>query len=58
MFSIISYQGNANQMYTKIPSHSSQNYHQENEEQQMNVGENVAGGGGIKHLYTTGRNAN
>jgi hypothetical protein len=36
MFDIFSHKGNANQKYSEIPSHSSQNgNHQENNQQQM-----------------------
>jgi hypothetical protein len=36
MFNLLSYKGNTNQNYTKIPYHFSQNgYHQENKQQML-----------------------
>jgi hypothetical protein len=52
MFSILGYQGNANQTYIEIPSHSSQkDYHQENKQQQSLI--RMRG-----HCYTVGGNVN
>jgi hypothetical protein len=53
MFNILNHKGNANQNYTEIPSHPSQNvYHQENKQQIL---ARMLGKG---TLYTAGGNVN